>query len=175
MEILYRYLLIIIACSALLLGIQVPNLVDQYQKRVDAHLREVTINLKPFQEIADKYFGGSMEKLIELHRKSEVKAFQDEGSAIEKMIRRKQRFAADLAALQVSLPMQIVHIILDGDREMMDETLDQYTYAVPLDQDAIITGAAFAAAILLTLELLLALVRYISEAAIRRFRRPSAS
>lgn len=173
MDILYRYLLIIIACSALLLGIQVPNLIDQYEKRVDAHLREVTVNLKPFQEIADKYFGGSMDKLIELHRKSEVKAFQDEGSAVQKMIQRKQRFEADLAALQTGLPMKIVHVILDGDREMMDETLDQYTYAVPLNQDAIVTGAAFAAAILLALELLLALIRYISEAATRRFRRSS--
>ena len=49
MEILYRYLLIVIACIVMLMGIQIPNLVDQYEKRVDAHLREVTVNLKPYQ------------------------------------------------------------------------------------------------------------------------------
>lgn len=170
MNILYRYLLIIIACIALLTGIQVPNLVDQYEKRVDAHLREVKINLQPFQDVADKYFGGSLDKLIDLHRKSEVKAFQDEGAAIEEMIKRKLRFEADLAELQVSLPMKIVHIAFGGDKELLDETMAQYTYAVPLNQDAILTGAAFAAAILLMAELLFALIHYLAGMAVKRFR-----
>ena len=78
MDFLYRYLLIVIACVALLAGIQLPNLVDQYQKRIDAHLREVTANLKPYQEIANKFTGGSLDQLIELHRRSNEKAFQDD-------------------------------------------------------------------------------------------------
>lgn len=160
-DILYRYLLIIIACIALLLGLQVPNFVDQYQKRVDAHLREVTVNLQPFQDIAAKYFGGDMNKLIELHRNSGEKPFQEEGAAIEKMVQRKLRFEADLAALQVSLPMKALHVLLDGDREMIDEALGQYTYAVPLNQDALLFGGGVALVILLLVELLLALVRFV--------------
>lgn len=171
MNILYRYLLIIIACAALLAGIQIPNLVDQYEKRIDAHLREVTINLKPFQDIADKYFGGSLEKLVELHHKSEVKAFQDEGNAIAEMAKRKARFEADLAAMQASLPMKVFNIAFGGDQELMNETMAQYTYAVPLNQDAIVAGAAVAAVILLLTELLLALIRYVAGLAFRRFGR----
>lgn len=170
MNILYRYFLIIVACAAMLAGIQIPNLVDQYGKRIDAHLREVTINLKPYQDIADKYFGGSLEKLIDLHHKSEVKAFQEEGEAIAAMVKRKARFQADMAALQVSLPMKIVNILLDGDREMIDETLQQYTYAVPLNQDALLTGAALAAIMLLLMELLFALGRYLATALLTRYR-----
>jgi len=41
MSVVYRYLMIIVACTSLLIGLQVPSFVDQYQKRVDAHLREV--------------------------------------------------------------------------------------------------------------------------------------
>ncbi len=170
MEILHRYLLIVIACMAMLAGIQVPNLVDQYQKRVDAHLREVIANLKPYQEIANKYTGGSLDQLIELHRRSSEQAFRDEGEAIARMIQRRLRFEADLAALQASLPLKVVHILLKGDRELIDETLGQYTYAVPLSQDALLAGAATAAIILLLTELLLALARYISEAVLIRFR-----
>lgn len=154
--ILHRYLLIFVACIALLIGIQAPSLVDQYQKRVDAHLREVTVNLQPFQEIADKYLGGSLARLIELHRQSNEKAFQEEGLAIEKMILRKARFEAELAALNVSLPYRIAHVLLRNDREMLDETLAQYSYTVPLNEDALIVGGVFAAAILLVMELLLA-------------------
>jgi hypothetical protein len=157
--ILYRYLMIIVACISLLVGLQVPNFVDQYQKRVDAHLREVNINLQPYQEIADKYFNGDLNKLIALHRNSEVKPFQEEGLAIAKMVARKLRFEADMAALQTSLPLKALHVLLHGDKEMRDEAMEQYSYAVPLNQDALVFGACAALAVLLLVELLLALAR----------------
>jgi hypothetical protein len=159
-DILYRYMIVIVACISLLIGLQVPNFVDQYQKRVDAHLREVTINLQPFQEIANKYFGGDMNKLIELHRSSDAKPFQEEGLAIEKMVQRKLHFEADLAALKVSLPKKALHVLLHGDKEILDEALGQYSYAVPLNQDALVFGFGFAAALLLLVELLLAFARF---------------
>jgi len=158
-DILYRYLLIIVACVAMLIGLQIPNFVDQYEKRVDAHLREVSVNLQSFQDIANKYFGGDMHMLIELHRNSAEKPFQEEGAAIEKMVQRKLRFEADLAALKTSLPQKALHVLLHGDQEILDEALAQYSYAVPLNQDALIFGAVVALILLLLVESLLALAR----------------
>lgn len=160
-DILYRYLLIIVACVAMLIGLQIPNFVDQYEKRVDAHLREVTVNLQSFQDIANKYFGGDMHMLVELHRNSVDKPFQEEGAAIEKMVQRKLRFAADLAALNTSLPQKALHVLLHGDQEILDEAFGQYSYAVPLNQDALIFGAVVALILLLLVESLFALVRLI--------------
>ncbi|MDR2000205.1 MAG: DUF2937 family protein [Zoogloeaceae bacterium] len=157
--ILHRYLMVIIACIALLAGLQAPSLVDQYQKRVDAHLREVTINLQPFQEIADRHFNGSMAQLIELHRMSDEKPFQEGAAALEQMIRRKARFEAELVALAVALPHRIAHVLFNSDKEILDETLAQYTYTVPLNQDALVTGGVFALVILLLMELLLVMAR----------------
>ncbi len=158
-EIFHRYLMIVVACIALLVGLQLPNLADQYEKRVDAHLREVTINFQPYQKIADKYFSGSIEKLIEFHRQSGQKPFQEEGAAVEKMYQRKLRFEAEMSALKTSLPYRIVHILFNGDQEIRSETLAQYSYTVPLNQDALVVGAVIAAATLLALELLLAVAR----------------
>ena len=158
-SILYRYLIVIIACISLLIGLQVPNFVDQYQKRLDAHLREVTVNLQPFQEIAVRYFGGDMNKLIELHLNSDAKPFQEEGAAIKKMVERKLRFETDMAAMKANLTMQALHVLLHGDREILDETRQQYSYAVPLNQDALVFGASSALVILLLAELLFALAR----------------
>lgn len=163
MDFIYRYLMIVVACIALLLGMQVPSFIDQYQKRVDAHLREVTLNLQPFQDIAKQYFSGDFDKLIALHRNSTEKPFQDEGVAIEKMVQRKLRFEADVAALQTSLPMQALRVLLHGDREMIDEVLGQFSYTVPLNQDALLFGAGVSVAILLMVELLLALVRLLAS------------
>jgi hypothetical protein len=166
-EIFHRYLMIIIACIALLIGLQLPSLADQYEKRVDAHLREVAINFQPFQEIANKYFNGSIEKLIELHRQSGQKPFQEEGAAIEKMYQRKLHFEAEMAALKTSLPYRIVHILFNGDQEMMGETLAQYSYTVPLNQDALMVGTAIAVAVMLMVELILAIARLGTRLALR--------
>lgn len=160
-DILYRYLLIIVACVAMLIGLQIPNFVDQYEKRVDAHLREVTVNLQSFQDIANKYFGGDMHMLIELHRNSVDKPFQEEGAAIEKMVKRKLRFETDFAAMQTNLPQKALHVLLHGDKEIMDEAFGQYSYAVPLNQDALTFGAVAALILLLLVESLLALARLI--------------
>lgn len=175
MSILYRYLIVIIACVSMLAGLQIPNFVDQYQKRVDAHLREVSVNLKPFQEIADKYLGGDLAKLIELNRKSEAKPLQEEGSAIEQMHLRKLRFEAEMAALQASLPMKALHILLEGDPEILGEVREQYSYAVPMDQDALVMGAGVAIAVLLLAELLFALARIAYSKLRPKFGRPTPS
>ncbi len=171
--ILYRYLMIVVACIALLIGLQIPNFVDQYQKRVDAHLREVTVNLQPFQDTAAKYFGGDLGKLIELHRNSDFKPFQEEGAAIEKMAQRKLRFEADLAALNTNLPLKALHVLFHGDREILNEVVAQYSYAVPLNQDALIFGACVALIILLLVELLFALVRFAVKKTIPLLRHPT--
>lgn len=158
MSFLYRYLIVIIACVALIIGVQIPNLLDQYQKRVDAHLREVLVNIQPFQAIANKYFAGDMSKLVEMHRASAEKLFQEEGAAIEQMLQRKLRFETDLAALNTSLPQKLLHIVLRGDHEMLAEVRSQYTYAVPLNQDALIFGTTVALLILMIVELIFTLL-----------------
>jgi hypothetical protein len=168
--VLYRYFIVVVACIALLIGLQIPNFVDQYQKRVNAHLREVTINLQPFQEIANKYFGGDIQKLIELHRTSTEKPLQEEGTAIEKMLARKLRFETDIAALNTNLPLKVLHVLFHGDREMLNEVISQYSYAVPLNQDALIFGACVALIFLFLLEMLLALARI---AAKKLFQKPT--
>ncbi len=159
MSILYRYLIVIVACVSLLAGLQIPNFVDQYQKRLDAHLREVSVNLQPFQDIANTYFGGDLAKLIELNLKSDAKPLQEEGRAIEKMALRKLRFEAEMSALQTSLAMQAWHIFSDGDEEILGEVKEQYSYSVPMNQNALMIGATVAISVLVMVELLFLLIR----------------
>ena len=143
----------------MLAGLQVPNFADQYQKRVDAHLREVSINLKPFQDIADKFFSGDLAMLIDLNRKSDAIPLRAEGAAIEKMAERKQRFELEISALQTGMASKAIHILLHGDQEILEETRAQYSYNVPLDQEALVFGISSVVVLLITAELLFALLR----------------
>lgn len=175
MSVIYRYLMIIVACVSLLIGLQVPSFVDQYHKRVDAHLREVIVNLQPFVEIATKYFDGDMEKLLALHRNSEAQPFKEEGKAIEQMLQRKAHFEAELTALNTDLAHRALHVLMHSDQQLREEALAQYSYTVPLDIPALAFGAGTAIAVLLIVELLLALLRAGIAVVMRLVRAPAAN
>ena len=167
MSVLLRYFMIVVACAALLAGMQLPGFADQYTKRIDAHLREVTVNFLPYQEIANANTQGSIEALIELHRKSEVKVFQAEAGPIERMYKRKRRFEAEAQAMKTGLPERLIHIAFQADREILGETVDQFSATVPLNQDALVMGAGAALTLLLLIELVLQLLRRLGQSVAR--------
>lgn len=159
MSFLLRYLLIAVACVFLLLGMQLPSLTDQYAKRVDASLREVTLNFQPFLIIANQHTGGNVETLIQLHRDSKVAPFQAEGEAIERLYQRKLRLGGEHKALQTHLPARLWHLLVRADSDLREQTLIQYTATAPLTQEALVSGGVVALAMLLLLEAAMALGR----------------
>lgn len=152
MSFLYRYVLILLACIGLLLGIQIPSFVDQFDKRLDAHFQEAQANLKGYREIADREFGGSMEALIQRHQASTDPVFHDEAGAIDTIYSRYRRFKDQRSGLQTSLPGQVWYLVQHGDRELLRETYDNYTYALALDSTAIYSGFALVGIVLLLTE-----------------------
>lgn len=159
MSFLLRYLLIAVACIFMLLGMQLPNLTDQYTKRVDASLREVTLNFQPFLIIANQHTGGNVEALIKLHRDSNVAPFKAEGEAIERMYQRKLKLEGEHKALQTHLPGRLWHMLFRADVDLREQTLVQYTATAPLTQEALISGGVVALTVLLLLEAAMALGR----------------
>jgi hypothetical protein len=149
---LYRYTLILIACAALLVGIQIPNFVDQYEKRLDAHLSEVKNNLQGYQDIADRLYGGSLAALIAKHQQSTDQAFQQEARPIANIVQRYEHFSKELAALATGLTGKIAYIVTQGDRELITETYNNYSFAVPLNEAAVTSGFIFMGMVVLVVE-----------------------
>lgn len=167
MGLLSRFFLLLMASGALLLGIQVPGFVDQYEKRVDAHFIEVSTNLKSFQDIADRFHGGSIEALIEKHERSTDKTFHAEGDAIRKMHDRFLRFQNEKIQLQASLPNQLLWIAKGADRELLLETRQNYSFGILLNREALIAGFSCMIAVVILLELLASLFRLREPARLR--------
>lgn len=154
MNTIYHYLLILIGCASILLGIQVPNFVDQYEKRLDAHLSEVRNNLAGYQEIADKFFGGSMTALIAKHERSVDETFRQEAGPIRNIFERYQRFTKEKSSLATGLPGKIAYIIAAGDQQLVDETFAGYSFTIPLNESAIYSGFIFMVIVVFIIELL---------------------
>lgn len=164
---IYRYFSIIMASVLLLTGLQVPAFVDQYEKRVDAHLIEVTENLKGFQEIADEYYEGSIDVLIKKHESSTDLTFKLEAKPIADMYNRYRKFLREKEQLDTNLAYQVVHIIHRADNELLGETINSYTYTITLNKESVISGA-----ILLIIGLLIAdFLFFLVSGGIRRHRR----
>jgi hypothetical protein len=134
------YLRLVVFAFGLLVGVQVPSFVDQYAKRVSAHYLEATRNFSEFQRTADQYFGGSVEALIAHHSSAADAVFRDEAKRIAAIYARVTLLKAELDALRGPLPAKIVHLLIRPNREILNETVAAYSYAVPLNQDAIVCG-----------------------------------
>jgi len=152
MSALYRYSLIVIACGSLLLGIQIPNFIDQYEKRVDAHLQEVKNNLRGYQDIADRLYGGSLATLIDKHEQSGEEPFRQEAQPIKNMLDRYEHFAHEQASLAAGPFKQVTHLITGGDRALLDETYHNYSFTIPLNQAAVVWGFIFMGVVVFVIE-----------------------
>jgi hypothetical protein len=163
------YVRLIVFAIGLLVGVQVPSVVDQYAKRVSAHQIEVANNFRGFQETANQYFGGSVEALIAHHAASADKVFEDEAKIVREMYDRLKSLSAELAALNGPLIVQIIHVIFRPNREILNETLAAYTYTVPLNASGIVSGITLGALLAIIIEaLLLGVIRMVRPPRARR-------
>lgn len=161
------YLRLVCFAFGLLLGVQVPGLIDQYAKRVDAHRIEAEENFAGFRLIAEQMFHGDVDALIDHHRRSSDPVFKREADTIESNYSRLQMLNQEWQALQGSLVHKLLHVAFKPNRELLKETLDSYSYTVPLNAAAILCGLI--AALLASL-----LVEFFSMGAGRAFQSVTA-
>lgn len=146
-----------------MLGVQLPNFVDQYVKRVDAHLKEVQANFADYQRIADRLHHGSVERLILQHENSPDPTFRSEAEPIRKIHARKLRFEAEKTALAGSFWSRAAHVVFKGDHEILDETYANYSFNLPLNANAVVCGLGLGAIAGFSLEMLLLMIRKLAR------------
>ena len=151
-SLLLSYSRLVIFAAVLLLGIQVPSFVLQYQQRVDAHFREVSQNIAGFQRTADALFEGDLQRLVAYYAGSRDAVFERDADSVQQIVNRYQRLSAEQAAMQQTLPRVALHIAVSADAEMFDETLSQYNYTVPLNLLSVEWGLALAVILTLALD-----------------------
>jgi len=144
--------LFIFACG-LLLGIQVPNFVDQYERRIDAHYLEVSANISGFKSTADLLFSGDMEALITYYAKSNDLVFESDAQSIRGIVDRYNRISNEQQALSRNILAAAMHVLLYADDEFLDETFEQYGYTVPLNMFAVEWGLAIALLLTIAIDL----------------------
>jgi hypothetical protein len=149
------YLRLVVFALGLLVGVQGPGFVDQYAKRVSAHYLEVKRNFAGFQQAADQYFNGDVSALVTHHLQSPDVVFRGEAKTIGELFARIKSLAAEMDALNGSTLARLIHIVVNPDREILQETIAAYSYTVPLSPEAIAYGVTVGLLLALAVELLL--------------------
>ncbi|HEV2700829.1 MAG TPA: DUF2937 family protein [Steroidobacteraceae bacterium] len=150
------YLRLVVFALGLLVGVQGPAFVDQYAKRVSAHYLEVKQNFAGFQQAADQYFNGDVNALVTHHLQSPDKVFRGEAKTIGDLFERIRSLSAEMAALNGSTLARLIHIIVNPNHEILQETIAAYSYTVPLSPEAISYGVITGLILALAAELILA-------------------
>jgi hypothetical protein len=134
------YLRIILFCGGLLIGIQIPAVVDQYAKRIDAHLSEALEVFAGFQQTADRYFKGNIQDLISHYKSSDDAVFKNDASNILFISKRVIHLKSEQAALKQSALIRTAHVLFFPDNKVFQQTLDQYSYMILINPQALIWG-----------------------------------
>lgn len=171
---LQHYLSLVVFTLGFIVGIQIPNYLDQYAKRVDARLREAGDHLHGYQLIADRNHGGSLDALLERHRQSIDETFRAEAPVIERLIVQKQLYQREQNALELGWFRAVGFLVLRGNRSLMRETWRQYSTGIPLNTQAVVAAFLCAALACVLLELMVWLLGLIFRPLFRRRRRDVA-
>ncbi|MCG6201909.1 DUF2937 family protein [Psychromonas antarctica] len=153
-----RYSLNLVFALALLMGLQLPNFLHQYETRLDAHYIEAKDQLSQYQALADVYFSGDLHALISKHKSSEQRLFKAEAQIIEKLLARFNQLKAQKNALQGSLISRLYFLLGELHSPLLKETQENYNAEIALNQDSIIVGLASALLSTLLMELLFLLI-----------------
>lgn len=157
------YLRLGIFAVGLLVGVQVPGFVDQYEKRVSARLDEAKQNLAGFQFTADRYFSGSIEQLISHYKASDDVIFQQDALSIQSIYSRVNLLQQETQLLSGNQVSQAWHVLVKSNAQLMDETIKSYSYSVLLNPFALVWGICGALILALILDIFIGSTVYCTQ------------
>ncbi|MEE1924890.1 DUF2937 family protein [Pseudomonas sp. 148P] len=170
---LRSYLRLILFTCGLLLGIQVPGLVNDYSQRVQAHLLESREGLKGFQQTAQRFFNGDLDALVRHYRASDDPVFLSDANSIDSLVIRNRLLESEWQALQTGWAGRTWHVLTQPEPAIREETLKGYSYQILLTPEAATWGLGCALLFALVVESLLLLVGWVIMGGRRKAVQPS--
>jgi hypothetical protein len=147
-----------------ILGVQLPEFIIQYKQRLSGHFTEAKLHLVQFQAIADQHYHGDLSAMIIKYKTNLEPSIMNTAEVINQLIHRVSYLQQQLNIVTNNDYMeQVFNIIFLADRAIIQNTLVDFSMAIPLEINALTTGVALAIISLLTKELLVHSIRYLSH------------
>jgi len=169
LSLLQRYSLKLIFALTLLLGLQLPHFLAQYENRVDAHYLESKTQLAHYQQLADLLFAGDLNALVGQHKNSEIPLFKAEAKVLTTLINRTAFLESQKTGLQGPFYQRFYFLIKQVNQPLFIETQNSYQANIVINKQAIIVGLSIALLMTFLVEMLFISLPFL----IRRLRKAS--
>lgn len=143
-----------------IIAMQLPEFIQQYIQRLSGHLNEAKFQLTQFQKIAEEHYQGSLSTMIVRYKENSEQSIKNTGDLIELLSLRIENYQTHLTELTQSDYINTLYqFIVNFDLYIAQTTAQQYALALPLNINAISTGAVLAIVLLIIKELSLIFLR----------------
>ena len=158
---LLSYLRLVLFAAGLLIGVQVPGFINDYAKRVEAHLIEAQTGLSGFQGTAIQFFKGDMQALVAHYRASEDPVFRSDADSLSNLLTRQLALDKQFQAMQGPWYIRFLQVVLAADPDIRKETWNGYSYQILLTPEAMIWGMSGALLLSFGIECLFRLIDWV--------------
>ncbi|CAI8755635.1 DUF2937 family protein [Pseudomonas zeae] len=158
---LLSYVRLVLFAAGLLIGVQVPGFINDYAKRVDAHLIEAQTGLRGFQGTAEQFFKGDMQALVAHYRASEDPVFRSDADSLSTLLSRQIALDKQFQAMQGPWYIRFLQVVLAADPDIRKETWNGYSYQILLTPEAMIWGMSGALLLSFGIECLFRLIDWV--------------
>ena len=144
-----------------ILGVQLPEFMQQYQQRLAGHLAEAQSQLNQFEIIAQQHFDGSIITMVTRYKDNSEAAIVSTGELIERLSLRVEYLSTHLAQITQSDYLHNVYLFIwHLDNEIARGTAEHFSMAIPLELNAIATGGTLAITALILKTITVNLIKY---------------
>jgi len=165
---LRSYLRLILFAVGLLLGVQIPGLINDYSQRVQAHLIEARQSLAGFNDTAQKFFNGDLQALVAHYRASDDPVFRSDADTIGGLVSRNELLENEWLSLQGAWYARDWHALVNADPAIRSETLKGYSYQLLLVPEAVVWGIVCALLLAWVLESIGLLLQWVIDGGRRK-------
>jgi hypothetical protein len=143
-----------------IVGVQLPEFMQQYQQRLAGHLNEAQLQLAQFEVIAQQHFEGSLITMITRYKGNSEASISSTGELIERLSARVEYLSSHLEQINTTDYLSSLYqLIWHLDKQIAAGTAESFSMAIPLELNAIATGTTLAITALIVKELLVIAVR----------------
>jgi len=158
---LLSYLRLVLFAAGLLIGVQVPGFINDYAKRVEAHLIEAQTGLRGFQGTAEQFFKGDLQALVAHYRASDDPVFRSDADSLSTLLIRQIALDKQFQAMQGPWYIRFLQVVLAADPDIRKETWNGYSYQILLTPEAMIWGMSGALLLSFGIECLIRLIDWV--------------
>jgi hypothetical protein len=137
----------ILLVSAVITGGLVPGFIAQYRQRLGGRFDQARLDLEPWQRIADQFYHGSIEQLVQYHLSNADPSIRSEGAVIQALAANEQQLQRAVDAMQSNLLHQIAYLALHPDAELARAAYHDWVPTFALSAEGLVFAILFGIAV----------------------------